>query len=236
LAGCEKGFSQPAPAPSCHVPTSKEPPIARIVEFASYGAPEVLEFKDVPDPQPAAGEVRIRVRMTRSLGERLGEHRPQQNCDELQKAAMTKRYLEDFAAGQTFGSRRLRVGKEQIKAFAAEFDPQPFHLDEEVARDTIFRGLAASGCHTAALTMRLLVESEFNPAGGIVATGVDELHWPLPVRPGDELQVESEVLEVRPSQSRRNRGMIKVRMTTLNQNGKAVQVFVANLIVLGRDS
>jgi len=149
---------------------------------------------------------------------------------------MTKRYLEDFAVGQTFGSRRLRVGKDQIKAFAAEFDPQPFHLDEEVARDTIFRGLAASGCHTAALTMRLLVESEFNPAGGIVATVVDELHWPLPVRPGDELQVESEVLEVRPPQSRRNRGMIKMRTTTSNQNGKAVQVFVANLIVLRRDS
>jgi acyl dehydratase len=149
---------------------------------------------------------------------------------------MSKRYLEDFAVGQTFGSRRLRVDKKQITAFAAEFDPQPFHLDEEVARDTIFRGLVASACHTAALTMRLLVESEINPAGGIVAAGVDELRWPLPVRPGDELQVESEVLEVRPSQLRRSRGMIKVRTTTLNQNGKAVQVFVANLIVLGRDS
>ena len=149
---------------------------------------------------------------------------------------MNKRYLEDFAVGQTFGSRRLRVDKEQIKAFAAEFNPQPFHLDEEVARNTIFRGLAASGCHTAALTMRLLIESEINPAGGIVAAGVDELRWPLPVRPGDELQVESEVLEVRPSRSRRNRGMIKVRTTTLNQNGKAVQIFVANLIVLRRDS
>ena len=149
---------------------------------------------------------------------------------------MNKRYLEDFAVGQTFGSRRLRVDKEQIKAFAAEFDSQPFHLDEEVARNTIFRGLAASGCHTAALTMRLLIESEINPAGGIVAAGVDELRWPLPVRPGDELQVESEVLEVRPSQSRRNRGMIKVRTMTLNQNGKAAQIFVANLIVLRRDS
>ena len=149
---------------------------------------------------------------------------------------MSKRYLEDFAVGQTFGSRRLRVDKEQIKAFAAEFDPQPFHLDEEVARDTIFRGLAASGCHTAALTIRLLVESELNPAGGIIGAGFDELRWPLPVRPGDELQLESEVLEVRPSQSRRNRGMMKVRTTTLNQNGKAVQVFVANLIVLRRDS
>ncbi|HKM73360.1 MAG TPA: MaoC family dehydratase [Stellaceae bacterium] len=136
----------------------------------------------------------------------------------------------DLRLSQTAG------GQEQIKAFAAEFDPQPFHLDEEVARDTIFRGLAASGCHTAALTMRLLVESEINLADGIVAVGVDELRWPLPVRPGDELRVESEVLEVRPSPSRPNRGMIKMRTKTLNQNGKAVQVFVANLIALGRDS
>ncbi|HEX3414677.1 MAG TPA: MaoC family dehydratase [Stellaceae bacterium] len=149
---------------------------------------------------------------------------------------MTKRYLEDFAVGQTFGSRRLRVDKEQIKAFAAEFDPQPFHLDEEVARDTIFRGLAASGWHTAALTMRLLVESGINLAGGIVAAGVVESRWPLPVRPGDELRVESEVLEVRPSQSRPNRGMIKMRTKTLNQNGEAVLVFVANLIALRRDN
>jgi acyl dehydratase len=149
---------------------------------------------------------------------------------------MTKRYLEDFAVGQTFGSRRLRVDKERIKTFAAEFDPQPFHLDEEVARDTIFRGLAASGWHTAALTMRLLVESGINLAGGIVAAGVVELRWPLPVRPGDELRVESEVLEVRPSQSRPNREMIKMRTQTLNQNGEAVLVFVANLIALRRDS
>ena len=149
---------------------------------------------------------------------------------------MSKRYLEDFAVSQIFGCRRLRVDEDQIKAFAAEFDPQPFHLDEEVARDTIFRGLAASGCHTAALTMRLLVESEINLAGGIVAAGIDELRWPRPVRPGDELRVESEVLEVRPPQSRPNRGMIKMRTKTLNQNGKAVQVFVANLIALRRDS
>jgi acyl dehydratase len=149
---------------------------------------------------------------------------------------MTKRYLEDFAVGHTFGSRRLRVDKERIKRFAAEFDPQPFHLDEEVAPDTIFRGLAASGWHTAALTMRLLVESGTNLAGGIVAAGVVELRWPLPVRPADELRVESEVVEVRPSQSRPNRGMIKMRTKTLNQNGEAVLVFVANLIALRRDS
>jgi acyl dehydratase len=147
---------------------------------------------------------------------------------------MTERYLEDFAVGQTFGSGRLRIDKEQIKAFAAEFDPQPFHLDEEAARDSIFRGLAASGWHTAALTMRLLVDSELKPAGGIVGTGFDEFRWPRPVRPGDELRVESEVLEVRSSKSRPDQGLIKVRTTTLNQNGEAVQIFIGNLLVPSR--
>jgi acyl dehydratase len=144
---------------------------------------------------------------------------------------MTERYLEDFAVGQTFGSGRLRVEAEQIKAFATAFDPQPFHLDETAARDTIFGGLAASGWHTAALTMRLLVDSAFRPAGGIVGAGFDEFRWPLPVRPGDELHVETEVLEVRPSRSRPLQGMIKVRNTTRNQNGEAVQILVANLVV-----
>jgi acyl dehydratase len=144
---------------------------------------------------------------------------------------MTVRYLEDFAVGQTYGSGRRRIDSERIKSFAAEFDPQPFHLDEVSARDTILRGLAASGWHTAALTMRLLVESELKPAGGIVGAGSDELRWPRPVRPGDELRVESEVLEVRPSKSRPEHGLIKVRTTTLNQDGEAVQVLVANLIV-----
>ena len=127
--------------------------------------------------------------------------------------------------GQTFGSGRLRIDEEQIRRFASEFDPQPFHLDDKAARDTIFRGLAASGWHTAALTMRLLVESELKPAGGLVGAGIDELRWPRPVRPGDELRTESEVLEVRPSKSRPGQGMIKVRTTTLNQNGDAVQIF-----------
>jgi acyl dehydratase len=149
---------------------------------------------------------------------------------------MSRRYLEDFAVGQTFGSGRLRVDKEQIKAFAAEFDPQPFHLDEDAARDTIFRGLAASGWHTAAVTMRLLVESEIEPAGGIVGAGFDEFRWPRPVRPGDDLHIESEVLEVRPSRSRSNQGLIKVRTTTLNQNDEAVQVQIANLVVPRRQS
>ena len=144
---------------------------------------------------------------------------------------MSQRYLEDFAVGQRFASGRLRVDKERIKTFAAEFDPQPFHLDEEAARDTIFRGLAASGWHTAALTMRLLVESELKPAGGIVGAGFDEFRWPRPVRPGDELRIESEVLEVRPSKSRPGQGLIKLRTTTLNQDGEAVQVQVGNLVV-----
>ena len=149
---------------------------------------------------------------------------------------MAKRYLEDFTVGQTFGSGQLKVDTEQIKAFAAEFDPQPFHLDEDAARDTIFGGLAASGWHTAALTMRLLVESEIEPAGGIVGAGFDEFRWPRPVRPGDELHIESEVLEVRPSRSRSNQGLIKVRTTTLNQKDEAVQVQIANLIVPRRQS
>ena len=147
---------------------------------------------------------------------------------------MSERYLEDFAVGQTFGSGRRRVDVEQIKAFAAEFDPQSFHLDEAAAQNSVFRGLAASGWHTAAITMRLLVESELKPAGGILGAGFDEFRWPRPVRPGDELRVESEVLEVRPSKSRPDQGLIKVRTTTLNQAGEAVQVFIGNLVVLRR--
>ena len=144
---------------------------------------------------------------------------------------MTWRYFEDFAVGQIYGSGRLRVEEEQIKTFAREFDPQPFHLDEEAARQTIFGGLAASGWHTAALTMRLLVESELKPAGGIIGIGFDEFRWPLPVRAGDELRVESEVLEVRPSNSRPDQGLVKLRTTTLNQDGKAVQIQVSNVLV-----
>ena len=144
------------------------------------------------------------------------------------------RYLEDFEPGQKFGSGRLSVEPARIKSFAAEFDPQPFHLDENTARGTFFKGLAASGWHTAAMTMRLLVESELKPAGGIIGAGFDEMLWPRPVRPGDELRVESEVLEVRASKSRPDQGLIKVRTTTLNQNGEPVQVFVGNLLVLRR--
>ena len=142
-----------------------------------------------------------------------------------------ERFLEDFAAGQKFASGSARVDAERVKRFAAEFDPQPFHLDEQAAERTFFRGLAASGWHTAALTMRLLVGSELKPAGGIVGAGFDEFRGPRPVRPGDELHLEVEVLEVRPSKSRPEQGLVKIRTTTLNQRGEPVQVSVGHLIV-----
>ena len=147
------------------------------------------------------------------------------------------RYLEDYAAGQTYGgAMRLRVDVERIRSFAAEFDPQPFHLNEAAARDSVFQGLAASGWHTAAMTMRLLVASDLQPAGGIVGAGFDEFRWPLPVRPGDELRVESEVLEVRLSKSRPDLGIVKLRTKTLNQKDEVVQVNVGNLFVPRRNS
>ena len=143
-------------------------------------------------------------------------------------------YLEDFTPGQKFVSTSLRVDSAAIKAFAAQFDPQPFHLDDDAARGSFFGGLAASGWHTAALTMRLLVQSGFRPAGGIIGSRADELKWPRPVRPGDELHVEAEVLEARPSTSRPGQGFIKCRTTTLNQDGEPVQVLIMNLLVQGR--
>jgi acyl dehydratase len=141
-------------------------------------------------------------------------------------------YLDDLAPGQRFvGATRIRIEPVRVQAFAAEFDPQPFHLDAAAAGVSAFRGLAASGWHTAAVTMRLLVDSQFKPAGGILGAGFDELRWPLPVRPGDELRVECEVLEVRPSKSRPERGLVKLRTTTLNQDGQVVQISVGNLVV-----
>ena len=143
-------------------------------------------------------------------------------------------YLEDFAAGQQYRTGKLRVDAAAIKAFAAAFDPQPFHLDEEAARTSFFAGLSASGWHTAALTMRLLVESAMRPAGGIIGVRAEELRWPRAVRPGDELEVETEVLEVRPSGSRPGQGYVKCRTTTLNQRREPVQVLVINLLVPAR--
>ena len=147
-------------------------------------------------------------------------------------------YLEDLAVGQVYRSdgEPLLVTAEMIKAFARDYDPQPFHLDEATATKTLFGGLAASGWHTTALTMRLQVNNGLPLAGGIIGAGLDELKWPRPVRPGDRLRVENEVLEVRPSRSKPDQGMVKVRTTTLNQNGEPVQVFVGNLVVPRRNS
>lgn len=140
-------------------------------------------------------------------------------------------YLDDLVVGQRFGSGRVTIEAQDIERFAAEFDPQLFHMNEQEAKETLFQGLAASGWHTAALTMRLLVKSDFRPAGGVVGASFDELRWPRPVRPGDELNVETEVLEVRPSKSRPDQGMVKVRVTTFNQKHEIVQMYVGNLVV-----
>jgi acyl dehydratase len=143
-------------------------------------------------------------------------------------------YWEDFEVGQTRRYGPIEVTREAIIDFARQFDPQPFHLDEDAARGSFFGSLAASGWHTAALSMRLLVESGFRPAGGIIGSRADELKWPRPVRPGDELHVEAEVLEVRASSNWPGQGFIKCRTTTLNQNGDPVQVLVMNLLVQAR--
>jgi acyl dehydratase len=149
---------------------------------------------------------------------------------------MREQYFEDYVVGQVYETGRHRIDKEQIVAFATQFDPQFYHLDEEAAKKSPFKGLAASGWHTAAITMRLMVDGEFKPAGGILGVGFDQLSWSRPVRPGDELHVKSEVLEMRPSKSRPDRGMIRVQNTTLNQNDEVVQTFTANLIVPRRPS
>ena len=143
------------------------------------------------------------------------------------------RYLEDFAVGQTYGSGRLRVDEERIKSFAAEFDPQPFHLNAEAARKSILGGLAASGWHTAAVAMRLLVTGGLPFANGLVGLG-GEIAWPRPTRPGDILHVESEIVEITPSRSKPHQGIVTVRGTMLNQNGEAVYLLTAKLLVLRR--
>ena len=139
-------------------------------------------------------------------------------------------HLEDLSVGQRFTSGTHAVDAAQIKAFAAQFDPQPFHLDDDAAKGTLFAGLAASGWHTAAITMRLLVESGLPIAGGIIGSG-GEVSWPKPTRPGDVLHVVSEIEEVTPSRSRPNRGMVSVRSETRNQRDEVVQVLTSRLVV-----
>ena len=121
----------------------------------------------------------------------------------------------------------------EIKSFAVAFDPQPFHLDEAAAEATLFHGFAASGWHTAALTMRMLTAGGMPIATGVIGVG-GEIAWPRPVRPGDELRVETEVLEITPSRSKPNQAVVKMRSTTLNQNGEAVQILTAKLVAFAR--
>jgi acyl dehydratase len=139
-------------------------------------------------------------------------------------------HLDDLHVGQRFAGGSHVLDEAQIKAFAREFDPQPFHLDDAAAKATLFGGLAASGWHTAAITMRLLVRSGLPIAGGIIGSG-GELSWLKPARPGDTLSVESEVVEITPSRSRPDRGSVVVRTHTRNQHGDVVQTFTARLVV-----
>lgn len=141
-------------------------------------------------------------------------------------------YYEDFAVGQTFRSRPHRMERDRITAFAEEFDPQPQHLDEEAAAASQFGRLVASGWHTAAVSMRLFISDALPPiAGGGQGAGLDALAWPRPVRPGDELHVEAEVLAVRPSRSRPDKGLVTIRVTTANQDGEAVQTVTHTVMV-----
>jgi acyl dehydratase len=142
-------------------------------------------------------------------------------------------YLDDLKVGQRFVSGSHELDEGQIKAFAAQFDPQRFHLDAEAAKDTFFGGLVASGWHTAAITMKLLVAGGAPLAGGVIGAG-GELVWPRPTRPGDRLHVESEIIEITPSRSRPERGTVTVRSETLNQRGEIVQAMTAKLIVQRR--
>ena|SRR5688572_9999809 len=139
-------------------------------------------------------------------------------------------YLDDLAVGRKFVTHSTTLTLEGCKAFASEFDPQPFHLDEAAAQSSVFGRIAASGWYTASLSMRLLVEGEMTIAGGLVGLG-GEISWPRPTYPGDTLRVETEVLAIRVSQSRPDRGVVTVRNQTLNQHGEPVQVAVVKMMV-----
>lgn len=142
-------------------------------------------------------------------------------------------YLEDLRVGQRFLSGSHVMEANRIKAFAAEFDPQPFHLDETAAQSSIFRGLAASGWHTASAAMRLLVTGGLPFANGIIGLGGD-IAWPKPTRAGDILTLESEIMEISPSRSKPNQGIVTVRSTMTNQDGQTVYVFTAKVLAFRR--
>jgi acyl dehydratase len=142
-------------------------------------------------------------------------------------------YLDDFVVGRKFVTGEVTLTLDGCKAFAAEYDPQPFHLDEAAAQRSVFGRLAASGWYTASLSMRLMVDSAIRPAGGLIGLG-GEMKWPKPTYPGDTLHVECEVLEVRASESKPDRGIVTMRNRTLNQLGAPVQVAVVKMLVLRR--
>lgn len=140
------------------------------------------------------------------------------------------RYYEDLAVGQTYKTDAVTVDLDAVRAFAAAYDPQPFHLDDAAGHDSLFGRLVASGWHTAAMSMRLLVGGELKIVGGLIGLGVEELRWPRAVIPGDVLHVESEVLSLRPSNSQPDRGLVRVRNTTFNQVGQPVMVAIVTMI------
>ena len=141
-----------------------------------------------------------------------------------------ERYFEDLKIGDRFKSQAYRLSEEQITDFAREFDPQPFHLDRAVGDKTMFGGLIASGWHTAAITMRLFVQT-LTFAEGAIGLGVDELRWPTVVKPGDELKVEVEILDLRESRSRPSHGVVRLRYLTTNQRDETVQTMFASALV-----
>jgi acyl dehydratase len=147
---------------------------------------------------------------------------------------VSEKYLDDLHVGDRFGSAAIEVTEEGIIAFAREYDPQDFHLDSKAAEQSIFKGLSASGWHTAAMSMKLFITGELKLGGGSIGLGVDELRWPLPVRPGDVLRLETEILDVRASKSKPDRGIIRIRNVTTNQRGEVVQTFMAFVMVRRR--
>lgn len=144
---------------------------------------------------------------------------------------MAERFFEDLKKGDRFKSETYTVNEEQIISFAREFDPQPFHLDAAIARQTMFKEFIASGWHTAAITMRLFVQA-LNFAEGAIGLGVDELRWPTAVKPDDVLQVEIEIVDLRESRSKPSHGIIRIRNVTSNQRGEIVQTMFASALVL----
>jgi acyl dehydratase len=142
-------------------------------------------------------------------------------------------YLDDLAPGMEFTSEEYEITPENIIAFATQFDPQPFHTDPDAAKSTFFGGLAASGWHTAAITMRLVVTGGPQLTGGTIGAG-GELKWPTPTRPGDRLHAQVRIESVTPSKSRPDRGIVVMRIETLNQDGEVRQIFIVNGLAFRR--